>query len=185
MNAQLAEQRGKFSLFIDSVTVPGTGGVIGMTSCPGKQDDFFFEPSESRLEADVKTIASWGATVLVTLMEFIELNVLQVTNLPEKLSEYGINWIHLPIRNRSLPDGDFESLWDTTGAELRTILKNGGRIIIHCQEGFGRTGLIAARLLIELGVGRDEAINKVRRARVGALETWVHENYCNTIRATT
>lgn len=182
MNAQLAEQAGKFSLFIDSVTVPGTGGVIGMTSCPGKQDDFFFEPSVSRLEADVKTIASWGATVLVTLMEVIELHVLQISNLPEKLAEHGIDWIHLPIKNRALPDGDFEALWERVGSELRSILLGGGKIVIHCQEGVGRTGLIAARLLIEMGVDKENAISLVRRARVGALETWMHENYCNSVR---
>lgn len=182
MNAHLAEQVGKFSLFIDSVTVPGTGGVIGMTSCPGKQDDFFFEPSLSRLEADVKTIASWGASVLVTLMEDVELNILQITNLPEKLSEYGIKWIHLPIRNRSLPGADFETGWSVVGEELRSLLRRGDRIVIHCQEGVGRTGLIAARLLIEMGVRKDEAINIVRSARSGALETWPHENYCNSIR---
>ncbi len=183
MNAQLAEQARKFSLFIDSVTVPGTGGVIGMTSCPGKQDDYFFEPSVSRLEADIKTISSWGATVLVTLMEVIELHVLQVNNLPEKLAEYGIDWIHLPIRNRSLPDGDFEVLWDKVGAELRSILQGGGKILIHCQEGVGRTGLIAARLLIEMGVAKDEAISLVRGARLGALETWTHERYCHSVRS--
>lgn len=183
MNARLAEQAGKFSLFIDSVTVPGSGGVIGMTSCPGKQDDFFFEPSVSRLEADVKTISSWGATVLVTLMELIELNVLQITNLPEKLAEYGIGWIHLPIRNRALPDGEFEAVWSKVGGELRSILNNGGKIVIHCQEGIGRTGLIAARLLIEMGVNKNEAITLVRTARTGALETWTHENYCNSVRS--
>jgi ADP-ribosyl-[dinitrogen reductase] hydrolase len=182
MHAHLAEQAGKFSLFIDSVTVPGTGGVIGMTSCPGKQDDFFFEPSLSRLEADVKTISTWGATVLVTLMEEVELHILQITNLPEKLAEYGIRWIHLPIRNRSLPTTDFEMVWSVVGEELRSILRKGGRIVIHCQEGVGRTGLIAARLLIEMGVKKDDAISIVRNARVGALETWPHENYCNSIR---
>lgn len=181
MNAHFAEQASKFSLFIDSVTVPGTGGVIGMTSCPGKQDDFFFEPCLSRLEADVKTIASWGASVVVTLMEEVELHILQITNLPEKLSENGVKWVHLPIKNRALPGSDFETVWSVVGEELRSILRNGGKIVIHCQEGVGRTGLIAARLLIEMGVRKDEAIKIVRKSRIGALETWPHENYCNSL----
>jgi ADP-ribosyl-[dinitrogen reductase] hydrolase len=181
MNAQFAEQLGKFSLFIDSVTVPGTGGVIGMTSCPGKQDDFFFEPCLSRLEADVRTIASWGATVLVTLMEEVELHILQINNLPEKLVENGVRWVHLPIKNRSLPGSDFEAAWRVVGEDLKAILRSGGKIVIHCQEGVGRTGLVAARLLIEMGVRKEDAISIVRKARTGALETWPHENYCNSL----
>lgn len=181
MNAYSEEHAARFSLFIDSVTVPGSGGVIGMTSCPGKQDEFFFEPSNSRLEADVKTIASWGASVLVTLMEAVELNILQVNNLPEKVSEYGIKWMHLPIKNRSLPGSEFEEVWSVVGNELRSMLARGERVVIHCQEGVGRTGLVAARLLIEMGVNKEDAINIVRTTRAGALETWPHENYCRSL----
>lgn len=175
--------KGRFSLFIDSIQVPGTGGVIGMTSCPGKQDEIFFEPSKTRLEADVRTIAQWGAAAIVTLMEDVELHILQVTDLPELVVEHGLRWIHLPIRNRALPNADFEDVWSTVGEELRNILQGGGKVVIHCQEGVGRTGIVAARLLIEMGVDCTDAISIVRNTRTGALETWAHEQYCATIRA--
>lgn len=172
----------KFSLLIDSIPVPETGGAIGLTSCPGKQDEFFFEPSLSRLEADINTIAQWGASIVVTLMECVELTVLQLDNLPAKVVEHGIRWIHLPIRNRFLPDSGFESHWVEVGAELRNTLKDGGKIVIHCQEGIGRTGIVAARLLIEMGIPCNDAVRMVRSARCGALENWNHEAYCNSLR---
>lgn len=174
---------GKNALFIDTVAVPGTGGIIGMTSCPGRQDDFFFERSDSRLEADIRSIAFWGASVIVTLMEEVELEILQVANLPEAVTQNGMQWIHLPIRNRMLPGMDFEEIWDGVGEELRSILARGGKVLIHCQEGVGRTGIIAARLLIEMGVATDEAMKLVRKARAGALETWPHEKYCASLKA--
>lgn len=181
MNAQSAKQFGRFSLFIDSVAIPETGGVIGMTSCPGKQDEFFFEPSMTRLDADLQTISSWGASTVVTLMESVELSILRVDNLPEKIEEQGMRWLHLPIRNRSLPGSDFEEMWKRVGEGLLSSLRKGEKIVIHCQEGIGRTGLVAARLLIELGVDKEEAISIVRKTRPGALETWPHENYCRTL----
>jgi len=183
MMTRITELGGRFSLYIDSVTVPGTGGVIGMTSCPGRQDDFFFEPSTQRLEADIRTIAAWGASVLVTLMEEVELGILQIPDLPRTVADYGLRWIHLPIRNRTLPGKDFEQIWSVVGGELRDILGRGGKIVIHCQEGVGRTGLVAARLLIEMGVEPDRAMSLVRKARSGALETWPHEKYCTSLKA--
>jgi len=183
MMTLISEIGGKHALFIDTVAVPGTGGIIGMTSCPGRQDDFFFERSDSRLEADLRAIASWGASVIVTLMEEVELEILQVGHLPEAVVENGMQWIHLPIRNRMLPGIEFEDVWSEVGDELRSILARGGKILIHCQEGVGRTGIIAARLLIEMGVDTDEAMKLVRKARAGALETWPHEKYCNSLKA--
>lgn len=174
---------GKHSLFIDSVVVPGTGGVIGMTSCPGRQDDYFFERSDSRLEADIRAIASWGASVIVTLMESVELDILRVSQLPDTVVDNGMKWIHLPIRNKMLPGMEFENIWGDVGEELRSVLATGGKVLIHCQEGVGRTGIVAARLLIEMGVETDSAIRLVRKARVGALDTWPHEKYCNSIKA--
>lgn len=182
MKTCASDIKDKFSLLIDTIPVPETGGAIGLTSCPGKQDEFFFEPSLSRLEADINTIARWGASVVVTLMECVELTILQLDNLPLKVTEHGIRWIHLPIRNRSLPDSGFESLWAEVGAELRKTLQHGGKIVIHCQEGIGRTGIVAARLLIEMGVSCNDAVRMVRSARSGALENWNHEAYCNSLR---
>jgi len=41
----------------------------------------------------------------------------------------------------------------------------------------GRTGTIAARLLIEFGLNPDDAIKEVRASRSGAIETSSQEQY--------
>jgi hypothetical protein len=41
----------------------------------------------------------------------------------------------------------------------------------HCKGGLGRAGMMAARLLVELGVAPEQAIRDVRCARPGAIET--------------
>lgn len=44
-------------------------------------------------------------------------------------------------------------------------------MLVHCKGGLGRAGMIAARLLVELGMPPDTAIRQVRLARRGAIET--------------
>ena len=65
-------------------------------------------------------------------------------------------------------------------------LRDGGRVLLHCRAGLGRTGMIAARLLVELGTPPDAAIVSVRAARTGAIETRAQERHvrdCSVVQA--
>jgi ADP-ribosyl-[dinitrogen reductase] hydrolase len=168
-------------LRIDAVEVPGTGGLIGMAVCPGKDEyaglGIPSGPWKRDLELDLKVVRDWGAQALVSLIEDYEFELLGVPELPEKTENLGIRWFHLPIVDVGIPDERFEEEWETTGKELRRILADGGRIVLHCRGGLGRTGTIAARLLVEFGVDPRAAIAKVRQARPGAIQTREQEEY--------
>jgi ADP-ribosyl-[dinitrogen reductase] hydrolase len=168
-------------LRIDAVAVPGTGGLIGMTICPGKDEyaglGIPSGPWKRDLDLDLQVIRDWQAQALVTLIEDFEFKLLSVPELPEKVSEFGIRWFHLPIVDVWVPDKMFEEEWERAGEELRCILRDGGRIVLHCRGGLGRTGLVAARLLIEFGMAPQEAIRRVRAARPGAIQTREQEQY--------
>jgi ADP-ribosyl-[dinitrogen reductase] hydrolase len=86
-------------------------------------------------------------------------------------------WYHLPIRDGDVPDAHFEQAWHRQGPELRQRLTAGERILIHCRAGLGRTGLVAVRLLIELGEEPRTALDRVRAARPGAVETPAQKCY--------
>jgi ADP-ribosyl-[dinitrogen reductase] hydrolase len=91
-------------------------------------------------------------------------------------------WHLLPIRDVSVPDDLFEELWAESGWRLRQILTEGGRVVLHCRGGIGRTGTIAARLLVEFGISPAEAIRMIRRARPGTIETPAQEAYVMRLR---
>jgi protein-tyrosine phosphatase len=173
-------------LRIDAVAVPGTGGLIGMTICPGKHEYPELGIPDGRwkrdLDLDLHVILDWKADALVTLIEDFEFEMLAVPELPDKAREYGIRWMHLRIVDVWIPDEVFETQWEAAGAELRRILRADGRIVIHCRGGLGRTGLVAARLLIELGMSPQEAIRRVRAARLGAIQTREQEEYVRRCR---
>jgi ADP-ribosyl-[dinitrogen reductase] hydrolase len=168
-------------LRIDAVKVPGAGGEIGMTICPGKDENAGFGkgpgPWKRDLDMDLQVIKEWGANILVSLMEGFEFDLLSVPELPDKVRSRGIRWMHLPIVDVSVPDNLFEERWNTEGEELRQVLKEGGRIVIHCRGGLGRTGIIAARLLVEFGMRPVIVMAMVRRARPGTIQTLEQERY--------
>ena len=158
--------------------LPCGPGVIGMTLCPGKRaDSYYGRPWERDVEADIRVVADWGATTLVTLMEAPELEVLGVGDLGSVAEAAGLEWHHLPITDVQVPDERFERPWAYSGHALRKKLASGERIVLHCRGGLGRTGTIAARLAIEFGAAPGEALDAVRRARSGTVETPAQEAY--------
>jgi len=129
------------------------------------------------LRVDLDAIRGWGAVALVTLIEDGEFALLKVTDLGRLARELGLDWHHLPIRDVSVPGEPFESGWRTSGPALLGRLRRGERIVVHCRGGLGRSGLVAAKMLVELGVAPRDAINRVRAVRRGAIETPEQEVY--------
>ncbi|MBT8446680.1 MAG: dual specificity protein phosphatase family protein, partial [Gammaproteobacteria bacterium] len=76
-----------------------------------------------------------------------------------------------------VPDASFEHDWLTTGAEIHRCLDDGGSVLLHCLGGFGRTGTIAARILVERGRRPARAISEVRAARPRSIQTKYQERY--------
>lgn len=167
-------------LRIDSVAVGEAGGRIGLTFCPGKkQTDALSGVWDRSLNDDMKAIRDFGAVALVTLMPDGELQSLRVSpsEMRSKASELGVEWYQLPIPDQGIPDQSFEDLWANAGLRLHALLDAGHSIVIHCKGGLGRTGTIAARLLIEFGVDPREAIESVRKARPGTIENSLQERH--------
>jgi Fe2+ transport system protein FeoA len=147
-------------------------GRIGITFCPGKHDHAAITGIWARdLGADLDVISAWGAKLVLTLVEPAELSALKVPHLGQEVCNRGIAWRHLPIADFSVPTEAFEQQWMTEGQEIRALLRSGADVLVHCKGGLGRAGMIAARLLVELGMEPEAAIRAVRSARKGAIET--------------
>jgi len=152
-------------------------GLVGLTLCPGKTQSWGLSGPWTRdLELDLDAIAQWDATIVVTVVEAGELERLKVTGLGEAVRNRHMAWLHLPIRDRGVPDDAFEKDWVDVGERLRARLRSGFNVLVHCMGGLGRAGTIASRLLVELGWTPEEAIRAVRKVRPGALETDAQED---------
>ncbi len=153
---------------------PAFPGEIGMTRLPGLRS--------YTLEEDLEDMVAEGASTLVTLNEARELRRLGIDDFGAEVERAGLAWYHLPIRDFGVPDADFEAAWIEQGPELRQRLKTGERVVLHCYAGLGRTGLVAARLLIEFGELPVRAIALVRHARRGTIQTADQEAYLLRLR---
>jgi protein-tyrosine phosphatase len=129
------------------------------------------------LAIDLDAVHDWGAAAVVTLLEPEEMKLLKVERLGEEVLSRHIEWFHLPIVDVSIPDARFEKEWRLAGGRLRSLLQRGRDVLVHCRGGLGRAGMIAARLLVELGMEASTAIDNVRAVRPGAIQTRGQEKF--------
>lgn len=170
------------TLEIDTLPLPQGKGTLGLTHCPGRCEvDQGSTTPRRELAMDLAAIRAWGATVLVTLIEAHEFELLKVERLGEMAEAEGLEWHHLPIPDMDVPDWHFDRRWLYSGLRLRRLLRQGGRVVLHCRAGLGRAGTIAAHLLVELGVPAAEAISQVRRVRRGAIQTRSQEEHVHRV----
>lgn len=83
----------------------------------------------------------------------------------------GVEMAHLPIVDYGAPSAAFEDQWRGYAAGLQAHLDAGRTIGVTCHYGAGRSGTIAARLLIERGLAPANAIAEVRAAFPEAIES--------------
>lgn len=165
-------------------TIEIAGGRVGLSLCPGKHQaaPLSGAPWARDLRSDLEEIQRQGFGTVLTLIEdgrfardeFSELQVAALRTLPD---EIGLQWIHLPIQDVSPPPDEWETAWARHEPAVLEQIRGGGGLFVHCKGGLGRAGTISAFVLIRLGLSPEEAIERVREARPGAIETAEQEQW--------
>jgi ADP-ribosyl-[dinitrogen reductase] hydrolase len=171
-----------------SVSIPDGEGRILFTMCPGKkQPNAATGPWDRDLDMDLDAAREAGAKTMVTLMEGHEITACALSSetIEAACASRNIVWLHCPIVDLKIPTADWEDTWMSVGETLRQAICSGETVLLHCRGGRGRAGMIAARLLAELGVPSNDAITQVRAQRPEAIETAAQEEHVRTIRAIT
>ena len=113
--------------------------------------------------------------LVVTLLDFNEIEDLGIISFSTFLMDNGFNWIHCPIRDRSTCSD--QKRIRTLLEDIKEVLKSDKSVLIHCHAGLGRTGLLAATFLVSMGLGAESAIKTIRETRPGSIETIEQEKY--------
>lgn len=139
-----------------TLRVDWVDGALGMTICPGRRD------RGRDLDTDLDTLAASGVRRLLCLLGEEELRSVGVTGLVEAAADRGITVLQEPVRDQGVPgvlDTRRMVLWIEEG------VARGEKVVAHCMGGLGRTGTIAACVLIDRGATPEEALLQVRAAR--------------------
>jgi protein-tyrosine phosphatase len=145
-------------------------GRLGITYAPGKSGRGVNANWDRDLDQDIARLRDHFRTdVLVTLIERFEMHRMSIPGLLEVAKGAGMKSIWFPIPDVSTPRSAEEPIH-----VVRDIVKHlggGDTVVVHCMGGYGRAGTITACVLAARGVAPDRAVEVVRTARPGALET--------------
>lgn len=111
-------------------------------------------------------IASWrrgGVDTVFSLLTDEEERELDIAREGAEARAHGMNFLSFPILDRQVPDS--ESNLAQTLKKLDWELAAGKNVVLHCRQGIGRTGLVAACLLLTRGIDPETAIRRLSAAR--------------------
>lgn len=157
-------------LVLSMVHQTGSGGRLFLSQAPGKhlQRGRDGKPYSRDLSTDLKQFLSLGISHILCLLNPSELRSIGVD--PEKYSslatELGLHLFTYPIIEMSTPE-DLSSFESLAMQPLLQCMESGQAVLVHCRGGIGRAGLVAACVLLKLGIatGPRVAIHLVRIAR--------------------
>ena len=137
-------------------------GILALSPLPGRGGTY---------EADLEHLREWQPAMLISLTSDAEMVEHGASRLGQDIQDRGARWVHLPIPDFGTPDETFMQAWPEISRVARSALGGGGRVLVHCMGGCGRSGMVALRLMVEAGEEPQAALNHLRRVRPCAIET--------------
>lgn len=172
---------------VDTVTSPLHVDVLrlgnaslGMSRAPGRKR----KGDQRDLGSDIDFLCQeHGFDVVVTLLEDRELRVMECVDMGKVVESKGIQWVHFPMRDKWIPS-DTAAFLSRVVQPIANWVGEGKRVLVHCNGGKGRTGVVVSSVLMTssaLGNERcktfPEAVQRMRACRPGMLKNPLQRFY--------
>jgi len=148
-------------------------GALVLTPCPGTKG--------VDLDSSLKQLKEQGVEAIVTALDDAELASKGVSELGNKAQQLGMQWFQIAIEDDCAPGAEFAAKWQAASPKLHNIVANGGKVAMHCMGGSGRTGLLAAHLLLEKQWKLQDIVGEVQSLRPGAFTKPVQLEYITAV----
>ena len=132
-------------------------------SWPGKLAIAARPRGDDWLEDEVRDWKNAGVSTVLSLLAPDEERDLHLAAESDVARSLGLRFESLPIPDRQVPSSPSEVA--PILGELNSELSAGKSAVIHCRQGVGRSGMIAACLLVMRGMDPDTAVCELVRAR--------------------
>ena len=104
-----------------------------------------------------------GIDVIVSLLTPVEENELELRLEAQQARHAGLEFVSFPIVDRSVPTSA-EGLLKLVD-RIDKKISQGKKVVIHCRQGIGRSGLVAASLLVSKGLSPGSAFEQLSASR--------------------
>lgn len=138
------------------------GGVLALSPIPGKGGDY---------AGDMDQVAAWRPSIVISTTTEDVMARFGAENLGADLSARAARWAHFPIGDMGVPSIEDAEDWPSIAIAALSALRGGGRVLVHCKGGCGRSGMVALRLMVEAGEPVDEALGRLRAVRPCAVQS--------------
>ena len=115
------------------------------------------------LEDEIKSLKHGNVDVLISLLDSSEEFELGLSDEEELCNKWNIKFISFPIKDVNVPKNDNEFI--RLVSKLSTQIKMNTRVVVHCRMGIGRASLLAAGIMIKLGIKGEEVFDKISQYR--------------------
>ncbi|WP_297771545.1 dual specificity protein phosphatase family protein [uncultured Roseovarius sp.] len=153
--------------------LPVGRGTLALAPLPGAGGDY---------DGDMAHIRDWKPAMVISLTTPAEMLDAGAGSMAADVQDAGTRWVSLPIKDLDVPAYDQIEAWEKASMTARGALAGGGRVLIHCRAGCGRSGMVALRLMIEAGENPAEALRRLRQIRPCAVETEAQLGWARRVR---
>src|ERR1700690_2461109 len=111
-------------------------------------------------------MAAWRRSGIDTVLSLLTPDEEQDLDLEQEARDVksrGMKFVTLPIPDRQVPNSESEV--SAVLDRIDAYLSAGKKVVVHCRQGVGRSGLVAACLLLAKGVSPETAIKTISAAR--------------------
>jgi protein-tyrosine phosphatase len=115
------------------------------------------------IEDEFSGLADLQVLQVLSLLESSEQNKLGLKDEKILCEKNNIKFISYPIKDRGLPPS-VQEFAQLTKVIYKQIIE-GTNTVIHCRAGIGRTGIVAAGVLLHTELEATEAFQRISRAR--------------------
>lgn len=135
--------------------------------CPLLKGNLYVMPKPGKgdgsVAEDIAALKAEGIHIVISLLQAEELTTEGLEQEAQLCEQSGLEYLNFPIVDHQVPEDRDAAIGFIHS--LKDELSDGKNIAIHCRGGVGRTGTLAAALMLACSLQPEDIFDRLRAAR--------------------